>query len=213
MTSSRRLWRGLGIALGAIALVALRFTAASPSGASSRVTTRAQLRISFSARPERIERCTELSDAELEKLPAHMRLRTTCEGFAARYALAVSVNGISLTTDTLRGGGLRHDRPLHVFRERELNQGPQRLRIEVTRIDEGSAPRKEEREEREQHADVPDSLLGGRADRERDERARRVAEAMPPRLSLDTLITIPSQRVVLVTFDNATRRLVARMEP
>ena len=163
--TTRKLWRALGIVIGVAVLVALRFTAATPADESSGERTRAQLRISFSSRPERIERCRELSDAELEKLPAHMRMRTTCEGFAARYALSISVNDVSLTTDTLRGGGLRHDRPLHVFREHDLNVGPQRLRIEVARIDEGTAPREEVRE---RHEEAPDSLLGGRADRERD---------------------------------------------
>jgi hypothetical protein len=168
------------------------------------------MRLSLSARPERIERCRQLSDEELAKLPAHMRLRTECEGFSASYALAISVDEDRLVVDTLRGGGLRKDRPIHLYREYEVQPGSRRLRIEVSRIDESTNA----------GADTTgpgsgqpaDTLLGGRAEREREERARRAAEAMPARLLLDTLLTVAARRVVLVTFDNTTRRLVARME-
>lgn len=207
MTTPRILWRAIGFVVAGLGLFALRWISAAPLGSAHDGAS--QLRLSLSARPERIERCRELSDDELAKLPAHMRLRTQCEGFTARYLLTISVGGRQLTNDTLRGGGLRHDRPLHVFREYELSPGDQRLRIEVSRVDEGEASLVSETQERE----AADTLLGGRADRERDERARRTAEAMPQRLVVDTVMTIPAKRVVLVTFDNNVRRLVARMEP
>lgn len=203
--------RVLGVVTAAIGLIALRWSSVMPSGARH-VEDRAQLRLSLSARPERIERCSELSDDELAKLPAHMRLRTRCEGYAARYLLTIAVGERDLTSDTLSGGGLRQDRPLHVFREHEVIPGPQRLHIELTRLDAGPAPFDADASRASLQA-TADTLLGGRADRERDERARRTAEAMPPRLVLDTLITIAARRVVLVTFDNNTRRLVARTEP
>ncbi len=207
-------WRASGVAAAAASLVIVRLASVLPLGdAGDSAAT--QLRLSFSARPERIERCTELSDAELAKLPAHMRLRTKCEGVSARYVLTIVVGNRMLAADTLRGGGLRHDRPLHVFREHVLSPGMQRLQIEVARIDEGvsSGQQAGEREEDRERTEASDTLLGGRAEREREERARRTAEAMPARLVLDTVMTIPSQRVVLVTFDNDARRLVARMEP
>jgi hypothetical protein len=36
---------------------------------------------------------------------------------------------------------------------------------------------------------------------------------MPRRLVLDTVMSIPARRVVLVTFDRDARRLIMRMEP
>jgi hypothetical protein len=192
--------------------VALRYVTAAPLGTRTAGEEVAQVRLSLSARPERIERCRELSDDELAKLPAHMRLRTQCEGFSARYLLRVSVGEREVTHDTVRGGGLRHDRRLHVFQEHLVSSGRQRLMVEVTMLDEGRAP---------SEADTAgasagfgaDTLLGGRAEREREERTRRVAEAMPRRLVLDTLMNLATRGVVLITFDNDTRRLTARTEP
>lgn len=210
MTISRPGWRVSGGVAAAIAAAALRWSTAVPLGSADDHAS--QLRLSLSARPERIEQCRELTDEELAKLPAHMRLRTQCEGAFARYQLTISLGLQQIALDTLRGGGLRHDRPLHVFREQEVRPGAQRVHIELVRLDAGvqSAKREAEREESHEGADT---LLGGRADRERDERARRTAEAMPQRLVLDTIMTIPPARVVLVTFDSNSRRLVARMEP
>jgi hypothetical protein len=171
----------------------------------------ARVRLSWSARPERVEQCRTLSDEELSKLPEHMRLRTQCEGFSARYLLAVSVDGERLVLDTLRGGGLRHDRPIYVFTESDVTPGERRLRIEVTRIDEGDL-RAASDSSRERTTTATDTLMGGRGLREREERSRREAEAIPPRLLLDTVFSLAPRRVVLVTFDDDRRQLVARME-
>jgi hypothetical protein len=71
------------------------------------------LRLSWSGRPQRIERCRELSDAELAERPAHMRLRPECEARPARYAVRVVVDGRTASLDTVTGGGLRGDRAIH----------------------------------------------------------------------------------------------------
>lgn len=202
-------WRAAGVAVAVLAAVAIRWSSALPLGTRTAQDQVAQLRLSLSARPERVERCRELSDDELAKLPAHMRLRTQCEGYSARYLLTIVVDERSLTSDTLRGGGLRHDRPLHVFREYDVTPGPQRIRVEVTRVDEKTAGDST----RDNRRASSDTLLGGRAEREREERTRRVAEAMPSRLVIDTTMTLVPGRVVLVTFDQNTRRLTMRKEP
>lgn len=204
-------WRVPGVVVALLIAIAMRWLTVVPLGTRTAGDQVAQLRLSLSARPERVERCRELSDDELAKLPAHMRLRTKCEGYSARYRLLIAVDGRQVILDTLRGGGLRHDRPLHVFREHDVSSGAKRLFVEVTRIDEGEeeTPIDASGADRE----VRDTLLGGRAERERDERARRMAEAMPRRLVLDTLMTLAARRVVLITFDNSARRLTARTEP
>lgn len=203
-------WRAAGTAVVVLSAAALRWSTVAPWPTRAAGSDAAKVRLSLSARPERIERCRQLSDEELAKLPAHMRLRTECEGSSARYELAIVVDQDRLVVDTLRGGGLRKDRPIHLYREYEVQPGSKRLRIDVRRIDD---PTNAGADSAGAGAGQPaDTLLGGRAERERDERARRAAEAMPPRLLLDTLLTVAARRVVLVTFDNSTRRLVARME-
>jgi hypothetical protein len=93
----------------------------------------ALLRLSWSGRPERIERCRELSDAELEKQPAHMRQRVECEGRSARYLVRVSHGGSLLSSDTVTGGGLRGDRAIHMLREYHLAPGTQPVAVGVRR--------------------------------------------------------------------------------
>ena len=70
----------------------------------------ARLRLSWSARPERIEVCRTLSAAELAEREEHMRQRVDCEGKFASYSLRVDADGRRLTESLERGAGLRHDR-------------------------------------------------------------------------------------------------------
>ncbi|HEY5545735.1 MAG TPA: hypothetical protein VIK50_06735 [Gemmatimonadaceae bacterium] len=211
MTPSVLLWRVAGTAVAVAGALALRWSTIAPWMTVTGASDVARVRLSWSARPERVEQCRTLSDEELSKLPEHMRMRTSCEGFTARYLLSVSVDGERLVLDTLRGGGLRHDRPIHVFTESDVKPGERRLRIEVTRIDEGES-RAASDSTLEPMAVATDTLMGGRAQREREERSRREAEAIPARLVLDTLLSLAPRRVVLVTFNDDARRLVARME-
>jgi hypothetical protein len=204
-------WRVAGVAVAVLAAGAVRWSSTLPSATRTARDQTAQLRLSLSARPERVERCRELSDDELAKLPAHMRLRTQCEGYSARYQLRIELAERRLTMDTLRGGGLRHDRPLHVFREYDVTPGRQRIQVEVTRVDEGISTTEEH--DRENRGTRSDTLLGGREERERQERSRRDAEAMPSRLVIDSTMTLVPGGVVLVTFDENTRRLTMRKEP
>ncbi len=86
----------------------------------------AWVRLSWSARPERIEQCRRLTDAELAERPEHMRLRLECEGRFARYLLQLTVDGVITLADTIQGDGLRHDRPMHVLREASACPGDSR---------------------------------------------------------------------------------------
>ena len=125
------IWRLAGVVVAIVAAASLRWSSVLSLGTRTSREHSAQLRLSLSARPERVERCRELSDEELARLPAHMRLRTQCEGYSARYRLAITVDGHQLAADTLRGGGLRHDRPLHVFQEHDVAPGRQRVTVET----------------------------------------------------------------------------------
>jgi hypothetical protein len=194
-------WRIVAVAVGAAGAFALREGSIHqwrlPSAREARV------RLSWSARPERIERCRRLSDAELAQLPAHMRLRLQCEGGFASYLLTLRVDSTVIASDTVRGGGLRHDRPIHLFREIGIPTGDRRLQIDLVRIDSTSTA-----EDSTTAMQQPgDTLLGVRADREADERQRRAREAMPAHLTLDSVVALPAGRVLLVAYDEVARRL------
>lgn len=190
--------RLLAVLAGLVALLALRAASLAPySGAPSH----ALLRLSWSARPERVETCRELSDAELAERPAHMRLRTECNGRFASYLLTVHVGEETVVTDTVRGGGLRNDRPMHLVRDVSVAPGQHRLRVSLVRIDSTFVPR-----------DTAGTAgpLGDRGQRETDERRRRAAEALPALLVLDEDTRFTAGRVVMVTYANEQRQLVRK---
>ena len=129
-----------------------------------------------------------------------------CEGTFARYLLTVRVDGDVLASDTIRGGGLRHDRPMHVFSEIAVRPGARRLSVELARIDSVGT----DSATLTAAGQGTDTLLGAREGREMDERRRRAAEAIPARLMLDTTIALAEGAVVLVTWDPASRNLVSK---
>jgi hypothetical protein len=124
--------RLVGVVAGLAGLVAMRALSLVPHGEA---VPHALLRLSWSARPERVEVCRELSDAELAERPAHMRLRTECSGRHAAYLLTVQVGGTIAFIDTLVGGGLRNDRPIHLVRDVQVPAGRHPVRVSLARID------------------------------------------------------------------------------
>jgi len=172
------------------------------------VSPDAMVRVSWSARPERIEQCVRVSAEELERTPVHMRREMVCEGTTARYRLEVDRNGVLVDSVTVRGGGLRRDREVYVYREIFVPAAQTRIAVRFLRVDSSAT------------ADGPDSnvqqtrdssgALAVRAVREQEERARRIAEAIPPVLTLDTVVTLASRAVILVTYDPLVRRLIVK---
>lgn len=172
--------------------------------------SQARLRLSWSAVPERIETCRVLSDEELAKVEVHMRQRVKCEGQAATYLLKVEVDGEALHEQVVRGGGLRHDRPLHLLREVDVPAGDHHVVITFAR--------------REKAAENTDSTLAsdgiaqvaaeadtgrfaGRAERELQERKRRDQGAIPELLLLDSQMHFAPREVKVVTFNRDQRTL------
>jgi hypothetical protein len=194
------------VTTGTAALIVLLSRAPWP-----RPSEHALLRLSWSGRPERIERCRELSDEELEKLPAHMRQREECEGHPARYLVRVWHGGALLSRDTVTGGGLRGDRAIHMLREYRLAPGAQPVAIEVTRTDSVTPSEGVEPEEEAELEDTATAPLD-RARRERQERRRERLERLPPLLRLDTTLRLAPGEVVVVTYDPIGRRLLALTE-
>ena len=112
MTLARILAAGIATAAG---LALLAYASAVPL--EYHVQDAARLRLSWSARPERIEVCRQLSAEEQARREEHMRQRVECEGGFATYALRVEVDGRAIGETVIHGAGLRHDRPLYLLRD------------------------------------------------------------------------------------------------
>jgi len=196
-----------GIVSGAIALIVLARASALPVGWHA--ADASEIRLSWTARPERVERCRAVPAEELAKVPAHMRQRVICEGNFASYALEVSVDGETVTRAIVRGGGLRNDRPLHLFESVRVKPGTRRVRVEFARresVDSAAAAVSQDSAVSE-----PDTgLYAGRARREAAEREQRGRAAIAPRLVLDTVVTVAPASVLLITYDPISRALRVR---
>jgi hypothetical protein len=207
MIASRRLLRWVTAALAtAAALFVMVRLSAAPVGYSDPGTS--SLRLSWSARPERIEVCRTLSAEELAREEEHMRQRVECEGHFATYTLRVEADGRLLSESVVRGAGLRHDRPIFLLRDLALSSGAHRIRVSFLRRE--RIDRRAEGdtlEERAERSEADTGLFAGRAAREATERSRRTRAAIPPRLVLDTLLSFAPNRVLLVTLDADRRAL------
>jgi hypothetical protein len=148
------------------------------------------LRLAWRARPERIEVCRPQSEEVLARLPAHMRQAMICEGATAAYRLEVRRNGEMVMDDVVRGGGLRHDRPLYVFREIAVPNGVVRVNVRFTRIEAGPARQPD------------DSVQADDA-----QRRRILGEVVPPALVFERDLSVQPRAVILVTYDPADRQL------
>jgi hypothetical protein len=149
------------------------------------------LRLSWSGQPERVEACREVPEEELEKLPAHMRQRVICEGRSAQYHLTVVRDGDTLAQGPVWAGGVRHDRPIYLYREFPVAPGTHDLTLRFALAD---SVRDEERE----------------GDQASDRRPRGRLDRLPRSLALDTTITLSAREVVLVTYDPAREALVVK---
>ncbi len=208
--------RALAVLLAIVVTAALVLL--SRAGYATGRGTEGLLRLSWSGRPERIERCRRYTDEELAERPAHMRQRLECEGSSARYGLRVETDGRAVSLDTVTGGGLRGDRPIHFLGEYPLLPGARTISVEVVRVDttDADGEEAEDQDDAEDEAGADDDedaeessgLESDRGVREREERKRQRQEALPPRLSLDTTVTVGRGEVVLVTYDRGVRRLV-----
>ena len=177
-------------------VLAWALAASSDVGVRWHPENAAQLRLSWSARPERIEICRRLTDAELESRPVHMRQRVECEGRAATYALEVSVDGIVLDRAVVSGAGLRHDRPVFLLREFTVPEGVRQVRV--------SFVRRESADSVSTSAEVTGALTasgGEREDREREQRRERALSTIPPHLEFEDRVLFRRGSAILIALD------------
>jgi len=194
-----------GVIGGAVALAAIAAGSATPVALAS--GDAARLRVSWTARPERIETCRRLSDEELAQRSEHMRQRMECEGGFATYAIEVEVDGQRVEQSVVRGGGLRNDRPIHYLREFDVAPGEREVEVKLVRREADSA-RDNGEDEDDEDDDEDRGISAERAVREREERRRRERTALPARVELDTTLTIAGGQVAVITFDPARQEFV-----
>ena len=196
----------LAAAIVATALVVGLIARASAAPLSYNDGTSARLRLSWSARPERIEICRTLSPEELAQREEHMRQRVECDGRSATYALRVESDRRVIGETVVHGAGLRHDRPLYLLREYDVAPGVHRVRVSFTRREKTDDDAAAFAKVTSTEADT--GIFAGRAQREAVEHARRARAAIPADLELDTTLAFAPRQVLIVTFDPERRALV-----
>ena len=179
--------------LGAVLAIALTAAIVRASSAALTVhrSTDGLLRLAWSARPERIEKCRQRTEEELARLPQHMRQPLACEGTTAEYRLQVRVDGTLTAERLVRGGGLRRDRRLYVFEEVTLRADVDTtIVVRLDRIDPGAPAAPETA--RPDRAAVAPSIT-----------------TVPPHLSLERRLRVSPRQVVLIVYDPNRRELTA----
>ena len=203
--------RAPGIVFAAAAAATLAWASSVPM--TTHGSADAVLRLAWSARPERIERCRRQTDEELAKVPRHMRQELVCEGASAQYRLVVRREGTVIADRVVRGGGLRQDRRLYVFQEFPLSPGEARVDVRFERVEpEGREGRsaspdhaRERDDDEEEEGGPGDEGLRRRGD---EEETRRRAGVVPRELSLTTRVRVGPREVVLVTYDENRQELI-----
>jgi hypothetical protein len=180
MTWSRLAGLAIGVLATAVS-VALSHVPIAPPGLDGGL-----LRLTWRARPQRLEHCREQSAAVLESLPAHMRQPTICDGVNATYRLAVRLDGNVVRSAVLVSGGLRQDRPIYVFEEISVTPGARHVEVRLDRIE----------------TDDPAPGDVGRLTR------GELIEALPPTLVFAQTLTFVSAQVRLISYDPARREFV-----
>jgi hypothetical protein len=208
--------RGVGLAIALAATVGLAWGSSFPM--TPHASPDAVLRLAWTARPERVENCRQQTDEELAKLPAHMRQSTVCEGTTASYRLEVRREGAIVAEQTVRGGGLHHDRALYVFRDIPVPAGETAISIRFSRLETATTITPDARAPAASPAGNPapgdatgqtNSMDLARRRREGEERLLQRSEAVPASLSLERRFHFVPREVILVTYDAERRELLA----
>ena len=147
----------------------------------------AVLRLTWTARPERIETCRTQTAEELATLPVHMRQPVVCTGESAAYRLQVRRGDKVLLDEIVHGGGWRRDRPLYVFHDLPQSAGDADVNIRFERLGDGT---------------VAHTTTGVSAD-------GRFISDLPAVLTLEQRFRFRTGTVTLVTYDSERRALTA----
>lgn len=120
---------GLGIVLLAAALTRLPAPAGSDKGL---------LRLSIRLVGQNEKTCRAPSPEETAKLPIHMRAAEICTYRSLSYRLKLKVGGREILDESVHPGGLKHDRPLYVSRDIELESGTHPVEFSMEPLESGT---------------------------------------------------------------------------
>lgn len=173
---------GAAFALGAVAAVAL--ASRLPVGADP---GHAELRLALRTAAARLEVCRERSDEELERLPAHFRVRRECDEIPVDYRLTVEVDGESRLDRVVSHRGVRRTRPLAVDEAFTVQPGRRRVEIAFLPVPPSRLAAAASEGGREPEDDEDDEGDGddGEVDRGRGELAEAFAALAAPRLAAE----------------------------
>jgi len=101
-----------------------------PLGASSDA---AIVRLSWRSEAVRAEECRRLTEEELSRVPAHMRVAESCTGAYVDYELWLTVDDLT-RIDTVSPSGLRRDRPVYVLRDEPVEPGAHAVQVRFAPI-------------------------------------------------------------------------------
>jgi hypothetical protein len=93
------------------------------------------LLLDWRLRGEEAGTCPRPSPENLEALPPHMRNPDACVGELPPYRLRLWIDEALVLDDRVRGGGVRGDGPLTVFRTLGIEPGTRTARVEFARED------------------------------------------------------------------------------
>ena len=160
----------------------------------------ALLRLTWRARPERIENCRQQNAETLAALPPHMRQSVICEGANASYLLQVRRDDVVVVEQLVTPGGLRKDRPLYVFRDIPLPAGDAEVRVAFVRVEPTVEPTDD--------ANGTSGEDGGGAETEAAARRREeLTEAVPRSLVYEQRLRFAPGQVRLISYDPERREL------
>ena len=187
--------RVAGLAAGAAVVMGIAGLSNVPLPQSG--ATDGLLRLTWRARPERIEECREQTAQALENLPRHMRLPVICEGANASYQLEVRRNGVVVLETPVHPGGWRRDRPLYVFQELRVPTGDATVAVRFTRMGPMPSGLSEGRD------DGPEARRHAAATRRREE----LTEAVPAALAYDETLHFAPGQVHVISYNPERQRL------
>ncbi len=90
------------------------------------------LRLSWRFPIQKIEKCRDLSEAELNARPVHMRVKKECAANVIPYRVHVVVDGLEVLSHKVISPGMRSDRPMLMNSEIPVAPGVHELRVTFT---------------------------------------------------------------------------------
>ena len=94
--------------------------------------TESLVRLNFRIHGQNVKICEQRTQAELEKIPVHMRLAEPCQFRPVSYELVVEIDGKEQLRKALEPKGAKADRPIIVAEELLVSPGQRQVKVLIT---------------------------------------------------------------------------------